>query len=216
MEDFFYLLLKAGLISYYLPFLFVLYLLLKKGKQFTSFERLLFFFIIYNGIAIIIEQFVLTDRITNFNPIFNSLTIIDFCTIIAIFSKILHEAGPKILTLLNFFTVICLSICFIELLFVNDLFSINIYTNSISKCLIIVVASITIYLSEIKITISQSQKIVTYTVFAYSILTLPISLFEQIIRHEKSDYLYIIWSLNILFAIFFNLFLTLSLWKLKR
>jgi hypothetical protein len=120
------------------------------------------------------------------------------------------------LTLLNFFTVICLSICFIELLFVNDLFSINIYTNSISKCLIIVVASITIYLSEIKITISQSQKIVTYTVFAYSILTLPISLFEQIIRHEKSDYLYIIWSLNILFAIFFNLFLTLSLWKLKR
>mgnify|MGYP000137184820 FL=1 len=216
MEDIFHLLLKAGLISYYLPFLLVLYLLLKKGKQFTSFERLLFFFISYNGIAIIIEQFVLTDRFKNFNPIFNSLTIIDFCTIIAIFSKILHEAGPKILRLLKYFTVICLSISIIELLFINDLFSINIYTNSISKCLIIVVASITIYLSEIKITITQSQKIVTYTVFAYSILTLPIALFEQIIRLNESNYLYIIWSLNIFFTLFFNLFLTLSLWKLKK
>ncbi len=176
----------------------------------------MFFFISYNGIAIIIEKLVLTDRFKNFNPIFNSLTIIDFCTIIAIFSKILHEAGPKILRLLKYFTVICLSISIIELLFINDLFSINIYTNSISKCLIIVVASITIYLSEIKITITQSQKIVTYTVFAYSILTLPIALFEQIIRLNESTYLHIIWSLNIFFTLFFNLFLTLSLWKLKR
>jgi hypothetical protein len=120
------------------------------------------------------------------------------------------------LRLLKYFTVICLSISIIELLFINDLFSINIYTNSISKCLIIVVASITIYLSEIKITITQSQKIVTYTVFAYSILTLPIALFEQVIRLNESNYLYIIWSLNIFFTLFFNLFLTLSLWKLKR
>jgi hypothetical protein len=216
MIEFYEFLVKAGLMSYYIPLLFVLYLIVKKGKQFTSFERLLFFYVIYNGIVVSVEDFILYGHINNFNPIYNILTIIDFCTIIAIFSKILHEAGPKILTLLKYFTVICLSISIIELLFINDLFSINMYTNSISKFFIIIIAVIAIYLSDIKIKITRSQKIFSYTILFYNIVTLPIALFEEFIRHIISDYFFNIWSMNIFFVISYNLLLTLSLWTLKQ
>lgn len=207
-----YYLILIGYISYYIPFIIVL-LILKKYNNHSIFERLLYFFVSYNFISIIIEQFILDDSIDNFNPIYNIVTIIDFCTIIAIFSKILHGVGRKYF---NYTILIYLLLSISELLFVNDLYSINLFSNNLSKSLIIIIAGITIYYSEIKIEISSSQKIFTYTLFMYSILTLPIALFEQFIRLETSDYLHIIWSLNILFAIFYNLFLSLSLWKLKK
>jgi hypothetical protein len=207
-----YYLILIGYISYYIPFIIVL-LNLKKYNNHSIFERLLYFFVSYNFISIIIEQFILDDSIDNFNPIYNIVTIIDFCTIIAIFSKILHGVGRKYF---NYTILIYLLVSISELLFVNDLFSINLFSNNLSKSLIIIIAGITIYFSEIKIEITSSQKIFTYTLFMYSILTLPIALFEQFIRLETSDYLHIIWSLNILFALFYNLFLSVSLWKLKK
>ncbi len=211
------LLLNIGLISYYIPFLYILYYLFnKKNNKLTVFDRLLFFYITYNGIIVIIEQFVLNGRINNFNPIYNIISIIDFCSIIAIFKEILKEVDEKLLKILKFLILIYPFFSIFELIFVNDLFSINIYSNNISKSLIIIISSIIIYLSEFRINISKSQKIFTYTVFIYSILTLPIGLFEQFIRHNTSDYFHILWSLNILFVIFYNLLLTLSLWKLKK
>jgi len=207
-----YYLILIGYISYYIPFIIVL-LNLKKYNNHSIFERLLYFFVSYNFISIIIEQFILDDSIDNFNPIYNIVTIIDFFTIIAIFSKILHGVGRKYF---NYTILVYLLVSISELLFVNDLFSINLFCNNLSKSLIIIIAGITIYFSEIKIEITSSQKIFTYTLFMYSILTLPIALFEQFIRLETSDYLHIIWSLNILFALFYNLFLSLSLWKLKK
>jgi hypothetical protein len=211
------LLANIGLISYYIPLLFVVYYLFnKKNNKLTNFERLLFFYIFYNGIIVIIEHLILKGRINNFNPIYNILTIIDFCTIIAIFTKILHEADKNLLKILKFIIVIYLIFSIYELLFVNDLFSINIYSNNLSKSLIIIITSITIYLSEIRINITKSQKIFTYLLYMYNILTLPIALFEQFIRHNASDYFFILWSLNILFVIFYNIFLSLSLWKLKK
>lgn len=207
-----YYLILIGYISYYIPFIIVL-LNLKKYNNHSIFERLLYFFVSYNFISIIIEQFILDDSIDNFNPIYNIVTIIDFFTIIAIFSKILHGVGRKYF---NYTILVYLLVSISELLFVNDLFSINLFSNNLSKSLIIIIAGITIYFSEIKIEITSSQKIFTYTLFMYSILTLPIALFEQFIRLETSDYLHIIWSLNILFALFYNLFLSLSLWKLKK
>lgn len=211
----FNLLLNIGRSSYYIPFLFVIFLLLKNNKH-STFERLLFFYILYNGILIAVEQFILFGQIGNFNPLYNIVTIIDFFTIIAIFSIILENSGRKLLKLLKYISLVYLLFCFTELLFVNDLFSINLFSNNISKSLIIIIAGITIYFSEIKIKISSSQKIFTYTLFMYSILTLPITLFEQFLRLKVSNYLYIIWSLNIFFAVLYNLFLTLSLWKLKK
>jgi hypothetical protein len=101
-------------------------------------------------------------------------------------------------------------------LFINDLFSINLYTNSISKFFIIIIAVIAIYLSDIKIKITRSQKIFSYTILFYNIVTLPIALFEEFIRQIISDYFFNIWSMNIFFVISYNLLLTLSLWKLKK
>ena len=216
MAEYFDVLLTIGFASFYLPFLFVIISLLKNHAKRSSYVRLLFFYIIYIGLATAVEQFVLTDRINNFHPFHNILTILDFCTIVAIFTKILQNADKKLLKILTFLILIFPFFSIAELLFINDLFSFTIYSNNLSKFLIIIIASITIYLSEIKIEISTSQKIVVYTLFIYNMLTLPIALFEQIIRHEKSEYLNIIWSLNILFAILYNLFLTLSLWKLKK
>jgi hypothetical protein len=212
--SFFYLLMNIGRTSYYIPLLFVLYYIFKiKNNRLDLFERLLFFYVTYNGIVIAVEQFILDGHIGNINPLYNIVTIIDFCTIIAIFSKILGDSSLKFLKYIIMFYLL---FSFTELLFVNDLYSINLYSNNISKSLIIIIAGITIYFSEIKIEITSSQKIFTYTVFMYSILTLPITLFEQFIRLKLSTYLYIIWSLNILFAIFYNLSLTLTLWKLKK
>lgn len=216
MAEYFEVLLTIVFASYYLPFMFVIISLLKNHAKRSSYQRLFFFYISYNGLTAAVEQFVLYGRINNFNPIYNILTILDFCIIVAIFIEILHDADKKLLKILTFIILFFAIFSTAELLFVNDLFSINIYSNNLSKFLIIIIASITIYLSEIKIEISTSQKIVVYTLFIYNTLTLPIALFEQIIRHEKSEYLDIIWSLNILFALFFNLFLTLSLWKLKK
>lgn len=187
-----------------------------KYNNFSKFEKLLYFFFIYNAIITFIEQFILDGRINNFNPIYNIVLIIDFCTIIAIFSKILQDSSQILLKILNYVLVGYLLVCIVELLFVNDLFSINLFSNNLSKALIIIIAAITIYFSEIKIEITTSQKIFTYTIFIYSILTLPIALFEQFIRLEATDYFHILWSLNILFVILYNLFLTFSLWKLKK
>ncbi len=216
MAEYYDVLLTIGFASCYLPFMFVIISLLKNHAKRSSYVRLLFFYIIYSGLATAVEQFVLLGRINNFLPFHNMLTILDFCTIVAIFIKILHDADKKLLKILTFLILIFPFFSIVELLFINDLFSFTIYSNNLSKFLIIIIASITIYLSEIKIEISTSQKIVVYTLFIYNMLTLPIALFEQIIRHEKSEYLNIIWSLNILFAILYNLFLTLSLWKLKK
>jgi len=216
IEDF-NLLLNIGRSSYYIPLLFVLFYLFKiKNNRYTNFERLLFFNVTYNGIVIALEQFILDGHIENINPLYNIVTIIDFFTITAIFTIILHDLGEKILKFLKYLIVTYLLISITELLFVNDLYSINLYSNNISKSLIIIIAGITIYYSEIKIEISSSQKIFTYTVFMYSILTLPITLFEQFLRLKASNYLYIIWSLNILFEILYNLSLTLALWKWKK
>jgi hypothetical protein len=216
MPEYFKVLTTIGFASYYLPFMFVIISLLKNHAKRSSYERLFFFYIIYNGLTTAVEQFVLFGHINNFNPIYNIITILDFCTIAAIFIKILHDADKKLLKILTFIILFFAFFSIAELLFVNDLFSINIYSNNLSKFLIIIIASITIYLSEIKIEISTSQKIFTYTVFMCNILMLPIAWFEQIIRHGKSDYFDILWSLNILFVTFYNLFLTLSLWKLKK
>jgi hypothetical protein len=216
MAEYFDVLLTIGFASYYLPFMFVIISSLKNHAKRSSYERLFFFYISYSGIATAVEQFVLYGHINNFHPFHNILTILDFCIIAAIFTKILQDADKKLLKILTFIILIFPFFSIAELLFVNDLFSFNIYSNNLSKFLIIIIASITIYLSEIKIEISTSQKIVVYTLFTYNILTLPIALSEQIIRHEKNEYLDIIWSLYILFAILYNLFLTLSLWKLKK
>jgi hypothetical protein len=214
---FFDILLNIGRTSYYIPFVFVLYYFFKiKNNRYSNFEHLLFFYVIYNGIAVAVEQFILDGHIGNFNPLYNIVTIIDFFTIIAIFTKILKDSSQKLLDFLKYILVVYLLVCIIELLFINDLYSINLFSNNLSKALLIIMAAITIYFSEITTEITSSQKIFTYTVFMYSILTLPIALFEQFIRLETSDYLHFIWSLNILFAIFYNLFLTLSLWKLKK
>lgn len=215
IEDF-ELLLTIGYSSYYIPFMFVIILLLKNHSKSSSYECLLFFYIIYNGLAAALEQFILNGRINNFNALYNILTIIDFCTIIAIFTKILQEADKKLLKMLKFLILIYPIFSIAELLFVNDLFSINTYSNNLFKFLIIIIASISIYFSEIKINITKSQKIFTYSIFIYCILTLPITLFEQFIRLKESAYLFIIWSLNILFAILYNLSLTLALWKWKK
>lgn len=215
MNERYELFLNLGSLSYYIPLLFVLFLLIKNNKH-STFERLLFFFVMYNGILMLIEQFILNGRINNFNPLHNIVTILDFFTIAAIFTTILQSVSEKILKFIKYLFVTYLLISITELLFVNDLYSINLYSNNISKSLIIIIAGITIYFSEIKIEITSSQKIFTYTLFMYSILTLPIALFEQFIRLKESNYLYFIWSLNIFFAILYNLFLTLSLWKLKK
>jgi hypothetical protein len=215
MNELYDLLLYIGSFSYYIPLTFVLILLLKNNK-YSTYEYLLFLFIIYNGVIIFVEQFILDGKINNFNPLQNIVTIIDFFTIIAIFSKILQDSSRKILNVLKYILVVYFLVCLIELLFVNNLYSINLYSNNLSKALIIIIAGITIYFSEITTEITSSQKIFTYTVFMYSILTLPIALSEQFIRLETSNYFYITWSLNIIFAIFYNLFLTLSLWKLKK
>jgi hypothetical protein len=208
-------LILIGILSYQIPFLIVL-LNIKKYNNFSIFEKTLYFYVSYNAIISFVEQFILDGRINNFNPLYNILTIIDFCTIIVIFSKILHNASEKLLKLLNYIIVVYLIISISELLFINELFSINIYSNNLSKSLIIIIASITIYLSEIKITITKSQKIFIYTIFMYNILTLPISLFEVFIRFKANYVFFIIWSLNILFAILYNLSLTLALWKWKK
>lgn len=211
------ILLNIGRTSYYIPFVFVLYYFFKiNNNRHSKFEHLLFFYIIYNGIAVAVEQFILDGYIGNFNPLYNIVTIIDFFTIIAIFTNILKDSSQKLLNVLKYVLVVYLLVCIIELMFVNDLYSINLFSNNLSKALIIILAAITIYFLEITIEITISQKIFTYTIFMYSILTLPITLFEQFLRLKASNYLYIIWSLNIFFAILYNLFLTLSLWKLKK
>ncbi len=215
MSIYYELLLKIGTLSYYIPFLFVLFLLIK-NKSYTSFEWLLFFFILYNGILIFIEQFILIGNVNNFNPIYNTVTIIDFFTIVAIFSNILKDAGQKSLKFLNYIIVIYILANVTELMFFSDFFSINLFSNNLSKTLIIILSIITIYFSEINIKFISSQKIFTYSILFYSILTLPISLFEEYIRLEPNSVFFILWSLNILIAIFFNLFITLSLWKLKK
>jgi hypothetical protein len=215
MRDFHETVIIIGFYSYYLPITLVAYLLLTT-KQLTKFDRLLFFFVFYNAVIVFVEQFVLDGKINNYNPIYNIQTIVDFCTIILLFSIILKDFNQKIKTQFNYLILLFILISIFELLFIHDLYSINIYANSIAKLLIIIIATITIYLSEIKITITRGQKIFTYTILFYSIATLPIALFEQFIRYRVSDYFYLIWSLNILFVTFYNLFLTLSLWKLKK
>ena len=215
MSEFHETVLVIGLSSYYIPITFVGYLLIT-SKQFTKFDRLFFFYIFYNAVIVFVEQFILEGKINNYNPIYNIQTIVDFCAIILLFSIILKDFNQKIKTQFNYLILLFVLISIFELVFINDLYSINIYANSIAKLLIIIIATITIYLSDIKIKITKSQKIFTYTILFYNIATLPIALFEQFIRYRVSDYFYFVWSLNILFAIFFNLFLTLSLWKLKK
>jgi hypothetical protein len=208
-------LVKIGVYSYYLPFLLVLFLLYNKNS-FSKFEYLLFFFVTYNALLQLIEELFLDGRIDNFNPIYNIQTIVDFCSIISIFSILLKDFNPKIKKQFNYLILLYVLISISELLFINDLFSINLYANNLSKFLIIIIASFTIYLSEIKIKITSSQKIFTYTIFIYSILTLPITLFEEFIRFKLNSVFIILWSLNILFVILYNLSLTLALWKLKK
>jgi hypothetical protein len=76
-----------------------------KYNNFSKFEKLLYFFFIYNAIITFIEQFILDGRINNFNPIYNIVLIIDFCTIIAIFSKILQDSSQILLKILNYVLV---------------------------------------------------------------------------------------------------------------
>ncbi len=208
-------LVKIGVYSYYLPFLLVLFLLYNKNS-FSKFEYLLFFYVTYNALLQLIEELFIDGHIDNFNPIYNIQTIVDFCSIISIFSILLKDFNPKIKKQINYLILLYVLISISELLFINDLFSINLYANNLSKFLIIIIASITIYLSEIKIKITSSQKIFTYTIFIYSILTLPITLFEEFIRFKLNSVFIILWSLNILFVILYNLSLTLALWKLKK
>jgi hypothetical protein len=208
-------LVNIGVYSYYLPFLLVLFLLYNKNSL-SKFEYLLFFFVTYNALLQLIEELFLDGRIDNFNPVYNIQTIFDFCSIISIFSILLKDFNPKIKKQFNYLILLYVLISMSELLFINDLFSINLYANNLSKFLIIIIASFTIYLSEIKIKITSSQKIFTYTIFIYSILTLPITLFEEFIRFKLNSVFIILWSLNILFVILYNLSLTLALWKLKK
>ena len=208
-------LVNIGVYSYYLPFLLVLFLLYNKNSL-SKFEYLLFFFVTYNALLQLIEELFLDGRIDNFNPVYNIQTIFDFCSIISIFSILLKDYNPKIKKQFNYLILLYVLISMSELLFINDLFSINLYANNLSKFLIIIIASFTIYLSEIKIKITSSQKIFTYTIFIYSILTLPITLFEEFIRFKLNSVFIILWSLNILFVILYNLSLTLALWKLKK
>ena len=215
MQEFYETIIVIGFYSYYLPLTLVVFLLLA-SKQLPKFDRLLFFFILYNAVIVFIQQFILEGKINNYNPIYNIQTIVDFCTIILLFSIILKDFNSKIKKQFNYLILLFVLISIFELLFVNDLFSINIYANNLSKLILIIIASVTIYLSEIKLKISSSIKIFTYTILFYNIVTLPIALFEQFIRLTISDYLYNIWSLNIFFVILYNLFLTLSLWKLKK
>lgn len=204
-----------GAFSYFVPFLLVLFLLFTK-KSFSKFEYWLFFFVTYNALLLLIEYFFLDGVIKNYNPIYNLVTIVDFCVLIKLFSCLLKDFNPKIKKQFNYLILLFVLISISELLFIHDLFSINLYANNLSKFIVIIIASSTIYLSEIKLKISSSQKIFTYTILFYSIATLPIALFEAFIRLKANDVFFILWSLNILFAILYNLFLTLSLWKLKK
>jgi hypothetical protein len=215
MYEYFNTLINIGLTSYHVPFLLVIFMLFKKN-EFSKYEVSLFFLVSYNALIILIDQLILDGHIDNYNPIYNIQTIIDFCTIVFIFSKILENTQQKLLNLLKYIIVIYLSISILELVFINDLFSINLISNNLAKFLIIIIALITIYLSEIKTTITTSQKIFTYTLLFYSITTFSISLFEEFIRLKVNYIFYTLWSINILLTICYNLFLTLSLWKLKR
>jgi hypothetical protein len=208
-------LVNIGVYSYYLPFLLVLFLLYNKNSL-SKFEYLLFFFVTYNALLQLIEELFLDGRIDNFNPVYNIQTIFDFCSIISIFSILLKDFNPKIKKQFNYLILLYVLISMSELLFINDLFSINLYANNLSKFLIIIIASFTIYHNEIKLKITSSQKIFTYSNLFYTVVTLPIALFEQYIRLHSDDYFFIIWSLNVTFTILYNLSLTLALWKLKK
>jgi hypothetical protein len=214
IEDF-DLLLTIGFSSYYVPLTLVGYLFII-SKRLTMFDRLLFFFVFYNAVIVLVEQFFLEGKINNYNPIYNIQTIVDCCVIILLFSIILKDFNPKIKKQFNYLILLYVLISISELLFINDLFSINLYANNLSKFLIIIIASFTIYHNEIKLKITSSQKIFTYSNLFYTVVTLPIALFEQYIRLHSDDYFFIIWSLNVTFTILYNLSLTLALWKLKK
>jgi hypothetical protein len=104
----------------------------------------------------------------------------------------------------------------VDTFFIRDLYSNNYFETIFSKFLLIVLAFYTSYHLELQKKINKGKKIFVYTLLIYACSTFTISLFEEYFRSKENDQLYIIWSVLFLLTIFYNLFLTLSLWKLKR
>lgn len=214
MRNFFLTFLALSFTSYYFPII-ILIINLLKFKKTSRFDRWLYVFISYNALIVCAEQFFLYGNIQSFNPIYNVQTIVDFFFLFTLLVILLEEIKISCLIFkIIAYSFIVLSV--VDTFFIRDLYSNNYFETIFSKFLVIVLAFYTFYQLELQENFNKGKKIFVYTLLIYACSTFTISLFEEYFRSKDNDQLYIIWSVLFLLTIMYNLFLTLSLWKLKR
>jgi hypothetical protein len=209
------ILLQIGLYSHQLPVIIVAYNLIKYRRVPIT-DKLLYFFIIYNGIVILIEQFILLGRIDNFNPIFNIQSIIDTGLILLFLGLIVNKKAY-----FNLSFIITILFCILGILEITtwgSISAINTLSNSIGKFLVAISSVYAIYqlTSSITTPFNKGYIVLTLTFLFYTILSLIIALFEEIIRQNYNSFFEKIWMLQITLGLLFNVSISFGIWLMKK
>lgn len=207
--------LQIGLLSHQLPVLIVVYNLLKyRGAPLM--EKLLYFFVLYNGIVILVEQFILLGRLNNFNPIFNIQSFLDTTLFLLILSLILNKQWFIKLTVVV--TILFCLFGIIEIMNWNSLYSINTLSNSIGKFLVVISSVYVVYQLSTSISseLNKGHLVIILTFLFYTLLSLVIALFEEIVRENNDSFFEKIWMIQISLGILFNVSLSFGIWLMKK
>ncbi len=195
--------------------LIVVYNLIKY-RGVTLMERLLYFFVVYNGIVILVEQFILLGKINNFNPIFNIQSFLDTTLFLLTLSLLLNKQRFFKLTI-----VVTILFCLfgtIEMLNWSSIYSINSLSNSIGKFLVVISSIYVIYqlTSSISTELNKGHFVVILTFLFFTLLSLIIALFEDIVRANNDSFFEKIWMIQISLGIIFNVSLSFGIWFMKK
>ncbi len=206
---------QIGLWSHQLPILIVFHNLLKY-RGLILIERLLYFFVLYNGIVILVEQFILLGRINNFNPIFNVQSFLDTTLFLLILSFILKKQHFIKLTILV--TILFCLFGIIEILNWSSIYSINTLSNSIGKFLVAIGSIYVIYqlTTSISTEFNKGHFVVVLSFLFYSLLSLIIAMYEEIVRDNNDSFFEKIWMIQISLGILFNVSLSFGIWIMKK
>jgi hypothetical protein len=209
------ILLQIGLYSHQLPVIIVAYNLIKYRST-TITDKLLYFLVIYNGIVILIEQFILFGRIDNFNPIFNIQSIIDTGLILLFLGLITNK--KTYFNLSFFITILFCILGILEITTWGSISAINTLSNSIGKFLVAISSVYVIYqlTSSIITPFNKGYFVLTLTFLFYTILSLIIALFEEIIRQNDNSFFEKIWMLQITLGLLFNVSISFGIWLMKK
>ena len=207
--------LQIGLWSHQLPMLIVVYNLIKY-RGVTLMERLLYFFVVYNGIVILVEQFILLGKINNFNPIFNIQSFLDTTLFLLTLSLLLNKQRFFKLTIVV--TILFCLFGIIEMLNWSSIYSINSLSNSIGKFLVVISSIYVIYqlTSSISTELNKGHFVVILTFLFFTLLSLIIALFEDIVRANNDSFFEKIWMIQISLGIIFNVSLSFGIWFMKK